>query len=202
VGDEVCKEVAHRLTAGVRAHDRVGRYGEEFLMVLPNCDLVSAFSRADQLRGLISRKAIQAGTVAPSITMSMALAVADATSNAAPEKLLHQADVGLYKASRMGGIASSRSTRMNWFIPHARSRRVRPGHLAGNCSFGSWKCKASPHWRPKTPIPARPPPSLNADQGGFLNTSMVAKLMAWRNEDRMLPASAVRPRAQAPESPD
>jgi diguanylate cyclase (GGDEF)-like protein len=103
VGDEVLKEVSHRLTAGVRAYDRVGRYGgEEFLLVLPNCDLISAFSRADELRGLVSRKAIQAGSVATSITMSMGLAVADGRSVPEPEKLLHQADVGLYKAKQSG----------------------------------------------------------------------------------------------------
>jgi diguanylate cyclase (GGDEF)-like protein len=103
VGDEVLKEIAHRLTAGVRAYDRVGRYGgEEFLVVMPNCDLISAFTRADEIRGLISRKAVQAGTVATSITISMGLAVADGMSELAPETLLHQADLGLYKAKQNG----------------------------------------------------------------------------------------------------
>jgi len=103
VGDEVLKEIAHRLTAGVRAYDRVGRYGgEEFLVVMPNCDLISAFTRADEIRGLISRKAVQAGTVATSITISMGLAVANGMSELAPETLLHQADLGLYKAKQNG----------------------------------------------------------------------------------------------------
>lgn len=103
VGDEVLKEIAHRLTAGVRAYDRVGRYGgEEFLVVMPNCDLISAFSRADEVRGLISMRAVHAGTVATSITVSMGLAVADGRSTPEAEKLLHQADVGLYKAKQNG----------------------------------------------------------------------------------------------------
>jgi diguanylate cyclase (GGDEF)-like protein len=101
VGDEVLKEVAQRLTSGVRSYDRVGRYGgEEFLIVLPGCDLVSAFTRADHLRDLISSKPINAGSVSTSVTLSMGLAVADGSVK--PDALLHQADLGLYKAKRTG----------------------------------------------------------------------------------------------------
>jgi diguanylate cyclase (GGDEF)-like protein len=102
-GDEVLKEIARRLTAGIRAYDRVGRYGgEEFLVIMPNCDLISAFTRADEIRALISRKPVKAGAVAVNITISMGLAVADNSSVPDPEKLLHEADLGLYKAKQNG----------------------------------------------------------------------------------------------------
>jgi two-component system, cell cycle response regulator len=103
VGDEVLKEVARRLMAGIRAYDRVGRYGgEEFLLVLPNCDLISAYTRADQIRSLISSKPIQAGTVFVDVTLSMGLALADGPSAPEQERVLHQADLGLYKAKQNG----------------------------------------------------------------------------------------------------
>jgi two-component system, cell cycle response regulator len=103
VGDEVLKEVGRRLMAGIRAYDRVGRYGgEEFLLVLPNCELISAFTRADEIRTLISSKPIKAGTVFVNVTLSMGLAVADGLSAPEPEKLLRQADLGLYKAKQNG----------------------------------------------------------------------------------------------------
>jgi diguanylate cyclase (GGDEF)-like protein len=103
VGDEVLKEVGHRLMAGVRAYDRVGRYGgEEFLLVLPNCDVISAYTRADQIRSLVSGKAIKAGTVVTNVTLSMGLAVADGIAASEPERILRQADIGLYKAKQSG----------------------------------------------------------------------------------------------------
>ena len=41
-GDEVLREVARRLLSSVRSYDFAGRYGgEEFLLVLNNCDSVA-----------------------------------------------------------------------------------------------------------------------------------------------------------------
>src|ERR1700686_3354475 len=50
VGDEVLREIARRLLASVRSYDFVGRYGgEEFLIVLNNCDSVQARARAEEV---------------------------------------------------------------------------------------------------------------------------------------------------------
>ena len=53
VGDEVLREVARRLLASVRSYDFVGRYGgEEFLIVLNNCDFPPRRSRGPKRFGL------------------------------------------------------------------------------------------------------------------------------------------------------
>jgi two-component system cell cycle response regulator len=50
-GDEALREIGRRLRAQLRVYDGVGRYGgEEFLMILPNCDLPNAVLRANELR--------------------------------------------------------------------------------------------------------------------------------------------------------
>jgi len=51
VGDIVLRSVAHRLSGTVRVYDAVGRYGgEEFLVVAPGCDAVTALSLAQRLQ--------------------------------------------------------------------------------------------------------------------------------------------------------
>lgn len=58
-GDEALKEVAHRLKSDLRPYDLAGRYGgEEFLFILPNCNLTPATHRAEQLRLSVSRSSI------------------------------------------------------------------------------------------------------------------------------------------------
>jgi diguanylate cyclase (GGDEF)-like protein len=48
VGDEVLTEIARRLLLSIRSYDFVGRYGgEEFLLVLNNCNPQSAEARAE-----------------------------------------------------------------------------------------------------------------------------------------------------------
>ncbi len=51
VGDQVLSQVARALTAGVRPHDLLGRFGgEEFCALLPGADLPDALAVAERLR--------------------------------------------------------------------------------------------------------------------------------------------------------
>jgi diguanylate cyclase (GGDEF)-like protein len=102
-GDDVLKEVGRRLRSGLRAYDSVGRYGgEEFLLVLPNCELISLFGRADQLRSIVSDRPVVTGTKPVTITLSMGIAVATPEAEMDLHKIIHRADIGLYKAKRNG----------------------------------------------------------------------------------------------------
>src|SRR5215471_4478061 len=56
-GDAVLREAAARMSATARCYDGLGRYGgEEFLVVLPGCDLESGRSQAERLREAIAGK--------------------------------------------------------------------------------------------------------------------------------------------------
>jgi diguanylate cyclase (GGDEF)-like protein len=100
-GDEVLREVAKRLRGRLRAYDGAGRYGgEEFLLVLPGCDLASTLNRADELRALVAGSDVTA--MAGRVTLSMGVFAAEGCEGADVNALLFQADVGLYKAKRNG----------------------------------------------------------------------------------------------------
>src|SRR5271169_4212657 len=54
-GDEALREIGLRLRAQLRVYDGVGRYGgEEFLLILPNCDLPNTLARGNELRETIA----------------------------------------------------------------------------------------------------------------------------------------------------
>jgi len=102
-GDEVLKEIARRLRARLRLYDSLGRYGgEEFLIVLPDCDLMSALIRADELRICISSTPMVFSRVSRTVTVSMGVAVSTDHEAGDITALLSHADRGLYAAKRKG----------------------------------------------------------------------------------------------------
>jgi two-component system, cell cycle response regulator len=102
-GDEALREIGRRLRAQLRVYDGVGRYGgEEFLMVLPNCDLPDALLRADELRKIIATTPVACSGKQRPITMSMGVAISASDGKSDLEALLNQADAGLYAAKENG----------------------------------------------------------------------------------------------------
>jgi diguanylate cyclase (GGDEF)-like protein len=102
-GDRVLREVACRLRSSLRGYDGIGRYGgEEFLLVLPGCDLADAVIRADELRQRIAREPVAALGANKAVTVSMGVAVSDGGSDEEMEALLGRADEALYRAKRNG----------------------------------------------------------------------------------------------------
>jgi two-component system cell cycle response regulator len=128
-GDEALREIGRRLRIQLRVYDGVGRYGgEEFLMVLPNCDLPDALQRADELRLLIAKTPVVSSGESPAeeklITMSMGVAISACdgkTTNL--EALLNQADAGLYAAKENGRNRIEHFTASAKKAPPARTRK-------------------------------------------------------------------------------
>jgi two-component system, cell cycle response regulator len=55
-GDAVLREAVRRIRTVVRPYDTIGRYtGEEFLVVVPGCDLKAAMTQADRLRAAVAQ---------------------------------------------------------------------------------------------------------------------------------------------------
>jgi two-component system, cell cycle response regulator len=103
VGDEVLKNVALRLRSELRPYDLAGRYGgEEFLLILPTCNLAAATRRAEQLRLSISQDPIQTPSGTLPVTLSMGVTVSCAEVQFSVQELLRQADHALYRAKETG----------------------------------------------------------------------------------------------------
>lgn len=102
-GDEVLKEVARRLKADLRPYDVVGRYGgEEFLLILPGCNLANGVRRADDIRKLVAAQPISTPAGNVSATVSMGVTASDSLRYCSPSEFLQEADVSLYAAKKNG----------------------------------------------------------------------------------------------------
>ncbi len=103
VGDEVLRETAKRLLASVRSYDFVGRYGgEEFLVVLNNCNSSHALARAEEIRKAIAQRPVPSSRGPIPVTMSLGLLLNQEWGRRSVEELLHEADVALYAAKAAG----------------------------------------------------------------------------------------------------
>lgn len=105
IGDTVLEEVARRLISSVRAYDGVGRYGgEEFLIVLSNCDEAGLRARAENIRSAIAAAPIKTGSGELSISISIgALTCTGCRPEGVPlENILAQVDAALYRAKADG----------------------------------------------------------------------------------------------------
>ena len=100
-GDAVLRELAVRFGENIRPYDAVGRYGgEEFLILLPGCDLSNTVNQAERLRRIIAEKPVQFNGVTLHVTASFG-ATCYAPSMTA-EQLVQIADEALYRAKNAG----------------------------------------------------------------------------------------------------
>ncbi len=99
-GDVMLRDVVHALVGEFRAFDRVARYGgDEFVVILPNAELVSAAAAAtralERLQALPGREGIPAGA-------SASIGVAQWQPGMDTDELLEACDAALLRSKRQG----------------------------------------------------------------------------------------------------
>ena len=109
-GDAMLRETARRMQSSVRPYDSVGRYGgEEFLIILPGCDLANAGLQGERLRQVLRSDGMSLGDVTEMLTCSFGVTAyippdpgGDPALAATPEMLIRVADDALYAAKNQG----------------------------------------------------------------------------------------------------
>lgn len=101
-GDAVLRETASRLRTNMRPYDAVGRYGgEEFLVVLPNCDLDQAALQAERMRHRLHATTMLVDGSELRVSASFGVTVSDG-SERNPDVFVRVADEALYRAKAGG----------------------------------------------------------------------------------------------------
>ena len=101
-GVAVRRETAARLRGKMRPYDAVGRYGgEEFLVVLPNCDLAQATTHAERMRPKRHSSTMLVDGAEMRVSASFGVTVSDGTGRN-PDVFVRVADEALYRAKASG----------------------------------------------------------------------------------------------------
>jgi len=103
VGDEVLVEIVSRITAKMRAYDKIGRYGgEEFIIILPHNPLESVKKIAERIRINISQKTIQTSAGPLQLTASLGCTSTENIEASSTEMMIKISDKALYNAKNNG----------------------------------------------------------------------------------------------------
>jgi two-component system cell cycle response regulator len=103
-GDAVLREFATRIRRDTRGIDLACRLGgEEFVMVMPDCDLAKAYQVGERLRQCIETAPFEVGGKVGLLQVTARVGVAALEfDDDAPEQMLKRADDALYSAKRDG----------------------------------------------------------------------------------------------------
>jgi diguanylate cyclase (GGDEF)-like protein len=101
-GDQVLRDLAHRLAAALRQNDWLGRYGgEELMVVLPDLSYVGAATPIERLRECIGERPFEIREFSVPLTVSIGMAWCESPSDTAHD-MISRADAALYAAKGSG----------------------------------------------------------------------------------------------------
>lgn len=103
MGDAVLVAASERMGAAIRNYDSLGRVGgEEFLLVLPQCDLEASKLVAERVRAQLVGSPVVSDSLEVALTASFGVASTAQCPDARLEQLVRAADLAMYRA-KCGG---------------------------------------------------------------------------------------------------
>ncbi len=115
-GDAVLREASSRFRGAMRVYDAVARFGgEEFMVVMPECEEDAALRVAQRLRTRLRGSSVALPGAAP-ISVTASVGVASTLGHAAADaaELLAAADRALYRAKESGRDRAVLAQREDW----------------------------------------------------------------------------------------
>ena len=101
LGDQVIKKVAQLIVQSSRSGDLVARYGgEEFVVAMPQLSAAKAFVICERIRKAV--EGFDWAQLEPELRVTISAGLSDNPSVDNHERLLHAADLNLYKAKNAG----------------------------------------------------------------------------------------------------
>lgn len=103
VGDEVLREVAHRISSSLRGIDLACRFGgEEFVAAFSGADAAVALQISERLRCKIADQPFPVRTDKGPLAVTISIGVATSVAGDTAQTLLKRADLALYRAKKEG----------------------------------------------------------------------------------------------------
>jgi diguanylate cyclase (GGDEF)-like protein len=103
IGDAALRQTIQRMQIAIRPCDGFGRHGgEEFLVVLPGCDVTLAGDVAERLCRCVSASPVAMDGKELSMTISAGVGAKSGASGGDADSLIQAADEALYRANAAG----------------------------------------------------------------------------------------------------
>lgn len=103
VGDQALRKIAASIVASVRPDDIVSRYGgDEFLLVLRDAAPDLCRSVASRISANVKKTRLRTRQESASVTLSIGMAISDASKPITAEKIIEHADQALYHKKQSG----------------------------------------------------------------------------------------------------
>ena len=125
-GDQLLRNIADELRAGLRTSDVLFRYGgDEFALILPDTNVATAYLAGERMRAAIATVQIQGQAVSASV------GIADHSPGRTAEELIARAEIALFRAKESGGNQS-------WRADDPRRRGLNPISLSEELTDREW----------------------------------------------------------------